>query len=129
MAADASVLELLQPLGVSLVTEWDTLVFLYNHSSCLGTPAEIAGLIGYGQAEIGAALRQLEETGLIERSRNAQGRRLYKFSEALEPVRHSCFLDLMRLARNRTGRLALLKYLKRPRLERRAPRDGGLRLA
>jgi hypothetical protein len=129
MAVDVSVPELLQPLGVSLITEWDALAFLYNHSSCLSTPAQIAGLIGHGQAEIGAALRQLEEMGLIQRSRNAQGTRLYKFSEDLDPARHSCLLQLMSLARNRTGRLTLLKHLKRPRQERRPHRDGGLRLA
>ena len=127
-SSDFSVRESLQALGVSLVTEWDTLAFLCSHSACLVTAAQISRLIGYEKAEIGAALHQLEEVGLIQRSRSSQGRRIYKYSEPPEPGRHSCLLDLMRLAQHRTGRLLLLKYLKRPQ-ERRGRRDGGLRLA
>jgi predicted transcriptional regulator len=124
-----SVLECLQALGVSLVTEWDTLAFLYSHSPSLGTAAQIARLIGYENAEIGEALHRLEALGLIHRSRVYQGTRLYRFSEPPEPGRHSCLLELMRLAQNRSGRLLLLKHLMRPRKERRRSQDGGLHLA
>ncbi len=128
-SSDVSLLQFLQSLGLSLVTELDTLAFLYSHSVCLCTAAQIAGLIGYEEAEIGSALHRLEEVGLIHRSRNAEGRRLYRFSEPSESERHSCLRDLMSLTQNRTGRLLLLKHLRRPRQERRRNRGGGLRLA
>jgi predicted transcriptional regulator len=128
-SSDFSVRESLKALGVSLVTEWDTLAFLCSHAACLVTAAQISRLIGYEKTEISAALHQLEAVGLIQRSRSSQGRRIYTYSEPREPGRHSCFLDLMRLAQHRTGRLLLLKYLKRPPQERRGRRDGGLRLA
>ena len=123
-----SVLERLQTLGVSLVAEWDTLVFLHSHSPSLCTAAQIARLIRYEKAEIGAALQRLEEAGIIQRSRTFQGTRMYKFIEPPEPGRRSSLLELMSLDRTRTGRLLLLAQLKRPRQERRS-RNDGLRLA
>ena len=123
-----SVLERLQTLGVSLMAEWDTLVFLHSHSPSLCTAAQIARLIGYEKAEIGAALQRLEESGIVQRSHTWQGTRMYKFSEPPEPVRRSSLLELMTLDRTRPGRLLLLEQLKRPRQERRS-RNDGLRLA
>ena len=127
--SDVPVLERLQALGITLLSEWDALAFLYHHSASLGTAAQIARLIGYDKAEIGAALHRLEALGLIQRSRVSQGIRLYQFSSPPEPSRHSCLLELMSLAQNRTGRLLLLKHLKRPRHEPRRRRHSGLRLA
>lgn len=124
-----SVRECLQTLGISLVTEWDTLAFLYSHSVSLGTPAQIAQLVGYEKAAIGAALLRLEELGLIQRSRASQGTRLYRFSEPSEPGCRSCLLKMMSLAQNRAGRLLLLEQLMRPPQERRRSRNSGLRLA
>jgi DNA-binding transcriptional ArsR family regulator len=126
---DVLVLERLQALGVTLLSEWDTLVFLYHHGASLGTAAQIARLIGYDKAEIGAALHRLEALGLIQRSRDSQGIRLYQFSAPPEPSCYSYLLELMGLVQNRTGRLLLLKNLKRPRQELRRSRDTGLRLA
>jgi predicted transcriptional regulator len=123
------VLERLQALGVALLSEWDALAFLYSHAASLGTAAQIARFIGYDKAEIGAALQRLETLGLIQRSRDSQGIRLYQFSQPPEPSRHSCLLELMSLGQNRTGRLLLLKHLKRPSQELRRRRDSGLSLA
>jgi len=124
-----SVLKCLQVLGVSLVAEWDTLAFLHSHSASLGTAAEIARLIGYEKADIGAALHRLEQLGLIHRSRPSQGTHIYKFSESPETGRSSCLLKMMSLAQSRTGRLLLLKHLMRRHEEPRRSQDGGLRLA
>jgi len=126
---DVLVLERLQTLGVALLSEWDSLAFLYRHAASLGAAAQIARLIGYDKAEIAAALHRLEALGLIQRSRDSQGIRLYQFSAPPEPSRHSCLLELMSLAENRTGRVLLLKHLKRTRPEPRQSRNSGLRLA
>ena len=124
-----SVRECLQTLGISLVTEWDTLAFLYSYSASLGNPTQIAQLIGYDKAAIGAALHRLEELGLIHRSRASQGTRLYQFAEPSEPGRGSYLLKMMSLAQSRTGRLLLLEPLMRPPQERCRSRNSGLRLA
>ena len=126
---DVLVLERLQALGVALRSEWDALTFLYHHPASLGTPAQIAQLIGYDKAEIVAALHKLETLGLIQRSRVSQGIRLYQSVEPPEASRRSCLLELMKSAQNRAGRLLLLKHLKCPRQEPRRRRDSGLRLA
>lgn len=125
---DVLVLERLQALGVALLSEWDALAFLYRHPASLSTAAHIARLVGYDKAEIRAALHRLEGLGLIQRSRDYHGIRLYQFSAPPEPSRHSCLLELMSLAQNRTGRLLLLKHLKRPGHEPRWGRSSGLRL-
>jgi hypothetical protein len=126
---DVLVRESLQALGVALLSEWDTLAFLYHHAASLGTAAQIARLIGYDKAEIGVALSRLEALGLMQRSRVSEGIRIYQFSAPPEPSRRSCFLELMSLTQNRTGRLLLLKHLKCPRLEARRRRNSRLRLA
>ena len=126
---DILVVERLQALGVTLLSEWDTLVFLYHHGASLGTAAQIARLIGYDKAEIGAALHRLETLGLIQRSRISQGIRIYQFAEPPEASRRSCLLELMSLAQNRVGRLLFLKCLKSPGQDPRGRPNIGLRLA
>ena len=111
---DVPVQERLQALGVALLSEWDTLVFLYRHPASLGTAAQIARLIGHDQAAVGTALNSLEALGMMRRARVYQGRRLYQFSEPPEPGSRSCLLELMGLAQNREGRMLLIKNLKGP---------------
>ena len=118
----------LRVLGVSLVSEWDTLGFLYRHATSLTTAAQIARLVGHEPAEVGAALYRLEELGLLKRSRASHGTRIYVFSEAPEPGRHSCFLELLTLAQSRAGRMLLLQHLERTHQEPRRRQGGGLRL-
>lgn len=113
-SADVLIPEYLDALGVALLSEWDTLVFLYRHPASLGTAAQIARLIGHDRAAIVTALQSLEARGLMRRSRVYQGRHLYQFSAPQEPGRDSSLLALMSQAENRTGRLLLLKYLKKP---------------
>jgi DNA-binding transcriptional ArsR family regulator len=126
---DYIVLERLQSLGVALLTEWDTLVFLYRHPASLSSLAEIARLVGYDKAHVGAALHKLEELGLVQRSRVSMGIRFYRFSAPADPSRQSCLSELISLAHNRPGRLLLLKHLKRPLQEPQRRRASGLRLA
>ncbi len=126
---DVLVVERLQTLGVALLSEWDALAFLYHHAASLGTAAEIARLLGYDKAEIGAALHSLEELGLIRRSRASQGIRVYQFSEPPEPSRRSCLLELMKLAHDRAGRMVLLQHLRPPLHQPQQKRRSGLHLA
>lgn len=127
---DAMLLEHLHAIGLELTSEWDTLVFLYHHSTSLGAAAQIARFIGYDKTETGAALRKLEALGLIERSRVSQGIRIFRFSAPSEPGRHSHLLALMAMGQDRAGRLRLLKHLQIPRQgSRRSPDSSGLSLA
>jgi DNA-binding MarR family transcriptional regulator len=119
----------LKALGVTYLSEWDVLTFLYRHAASLCTATQIATLVGYDKAEIGAALNRLETLGLIQRSRISQGIRIYQFLEPAELARRSSLTELMNLAQNRTGRLLLQKNLKSSRHEPRRTRDSGLRLA
>jgi len=119
--------ERLEILGISLLSEWDTLVFLYRHGTSLTSAAQIAYLLGHGKAAITAALDRLESLGFIARSRGYQGVRLYRFSVPTDPSRCSCFIDLMILAEKRPGRLLLLKHLQRDKPP--LSRTGSLRLA
>ena len=126
---DVPVPERLQVLGVTLVTEWDTLAFLFQHKTSISTAAQIARLVGYDKAEIGAALQTLDGLRLIRRSRTSQGARIYEFCQPQEPGRHTCLVELMNLAQHRAGRLLLLKHLQRRRPGVRRGGDRGLRLA
>lgn len=104
--------ERLKILGISLVSEWDVLTFVYRHGTSLGNAAQIARFIGYDSAATAAALHTLDARGLIERSRVSQGIRMYQLSASLEDSRHSCLLKLVNLAQDRAGRLLVIKNLK-----------------
>lgn len=104
--------ERLRILGISLVSEWDVLTFLHRHGTSLGNAAHIAKFVGYDSAPTAAALRTLDVLGLIERSRVSQGIRMYRISASLEDSRRSCLLKLVNLAKNRSGRLLVVKNLK-----------------
>ena len=126
---DALIPHRLKALGVTHLSEWDVLTFLYRHSASLCTATQIAALVGYDKAEIGGALNKLEALDLIKRSRISQGIRIYQFFEPTETARLHSLTELMKLAQNREGRLLLLKHLKSPRHESRRNRNSGLRLA
>jgi DNA-binding MarR family transcriptional regulator len=63
-------------MGISLLSEWDVLAFVYRHGASLTTADQIARLIGYESAVVSDALDRLEREKLIERSRPSQGVRL-----------------------------------------------------
>jgi hypothetical protein len=126
-SADLPVRERLKILGVSTLSEWDVLTFLQRHGTSLTSAAEIALLLGANKAGVSAAIDRLASVGLIQRSRGSQGVRLYRISVPTDPSCHSCFIELMRLAENRDGRLLLLKHL--PRESRPSRRTHGLRIA
>jgi hypothetical protein len=125
---DFLVQENLKSLGISLLSEWDVLVFLYRRGTSLTSAAQIAHLLGYNRTAVTAALDRLGSLELIHRSRGSQGVRLYRYSAPPDPSRDSCIKNLMGLAVKRSGRLLLLKYLQRGRPEP-VFRAHGLRLA
>ena len=103
----------LESLGISLLSDWDVLVFLYRHHASLASAEQIARLLGYPSKAVGDALDTLESLRLVQRSRASQGVRLYQFvfSEVHLPPK-SCFRQLISLTENRTGRLLLAKKLR-----------------
>ena len=108
------VAEYLNSLGISLLVEWDVLIFLYRHQFSLASAEQIARLLGYPSSAVGDSLDTLESLHLVQRSRSSQGVRFYRFvfSEAhIAP--ESCFRQLISLAEDRTGRLLLVKNLRR----------------
>jgi KaiC/GvpD/RAD55 family RecA-like ATPase len=109
--------ERLETLGVSLLSEWDALVFLYRHGASLASVAHIARLLGHAEAALGITLDRLESLGLVRHSFGAEGLRLYRFSLPTDPVRLSCFVELIGLGEKRSGRLQLLSHLKHGRSE------------
>jgi hypothetical protein len=110
---DFLVQECLESLGISLLGDWDVLVFLYRHQVSVASTEQIARLLGYPANVVGDALDTLESLRLVQRSRDSQGVRLYQFvfSEVHLPP-ESCLRQLLTLAENRTGRLLLAKKLR-----------------
>lgn len=111
-ASDVLVQECLASLGISLLADWDVLIFLYRHQFSLASAEQIARLLGYPSKVVGDALERLESQNLVQRSRSSRGVRSYQsaFSKAqLAP--ESCRRRLMSLSENRTGRLLIVKHL------------------
>ena len=118
----------LEMLGISLLVEWDLLVFLHRHGSSLTSAGQLAGLLGYGKAGVSSALERLESIGLAQRSRGSRGIYIYRF-EPPEDSRYGCFLRLRSLTEKRSGRLMLVKILQRRTRREQAERRDGLHLS
>jgi hypothetical protein len=111
---DALVQECLKNLGLSLLGDWDVLVFLYRHQASLASAEQIARLLGHSSKAVGAALERLESQKLIQRSRSSQGVRFYQFVFQKPNQAPECFFrQLMSFADSRSGRLLIVKHLRR----------------
>ena len=100
----------LESMGISLLSEWDMLAFIYRHGSSLGSIDQIARLIGYEAEVVGEALDRLETNKLIERSGPHQGVRLHRLST--DVAHRDCLQQLVNLTGTRGERLLLTKLLK-----------------
>jgi len=125
--ADA-VVKHLSTLGITHLAEWDVLAFIYRHGTSLAGAERIASLLGYSKASVGSALDSLAAKGLVQRSRNSRGVRLYQFIGAAPDAPPQLALDeLMKVAEERPGRLLLIKHLKQAAAGKN--QRGGLHLA
>ena len=125
--ADA-VVKHLGTLGITHLAEWDVLAFVYRHGTSLAGAERIASLLGYSKAAVGSALDSLTAKGLVQRSRNSSGVRLYQFIGAAPGAPPQLALDeLMKVAEERPGRLLLIKHLKQAAAGNN--QRGGLHLA
>ncbi len=109
---DFVVQECLESLGISSLGDWDVLIFLYHHHAILASVEQIARLVGYPSNVAGNTLDTLESLGLVQRSRDSQGLRLYQLSTFMHDPPQSCFWKLMSLVANREGRLQIVKTLR-----------------
>ena len=113
----------LADLDLSLLADWDVLVFLYSHRASLASAEQIARLVGYTAAVVGDALDRLESRGFVKRSRASQGVRLYRFLDSASPS-HDGFRQLLNLATNRSGRLLLVRKLRERAGQQASGRQG-----
>lgn len=112
--AESNIQECLEMFGLSLLCDWDVLIFLYRHQFSLASAEQIGRLLGYPSNTVADALSKLESHGLVERSRSSQGVRFYQIivsEQNLAP--QSCFRQLMSLAGTRRGRLLVVKHLRK----------------
>jgi DNA-binding MarR family transcriptional regulator len=104
----------LEGVGISLLSEWDVLIFVYRHGASLISADQIARLIGYPNGIVNDVLDRLEREKLIERSRLSHGVRFYRILASMDSRRWLCFQQLIDLTEYRAGRLQLAKRLKGP---------------
>lgn len=107
--SDAEIDGWLHTLGITSLSQWDVLVFLYRHQASLVGADVIARLLGYASGPVVAALDVLESLGLVERSRVSQIVRLYRFTVPSDPRRGDAWAGLLALASHRAGRVRLAK--------------------
>jgi DNA-binding MarR family transcriptional regulator len=107
----------LDSMGISLLSEWDVLAFVYRHGASLASSDQIARLIGYESTVVRAALDRLESENLIERSRLSKGVRFYRILASTDAGRQRRLQQIVSLSETRVGRLLLAKRLKPRRVE------------
>lgn len=109
---ELSVQSCLGSVGISLLSEWDVLAFVYRHGVSLTSIPHIASLVGYEITVVAGALDRLEREKLIERSRLSQGVCFYRILASTDARRQQCLQQLIRLSEGRAGRLLLAKRQK-----------------
>jgi DNA-binding MarR family transcriptional regulator len=120
----------LETLRIDRLVQWDVLAFIYRHGTSLASAEQIGRLAGYPKAAVGAALDLLTSTGLVKRSRNSRGARLYRFAAAVPgDSRQRALGELIPMAEQREGRLLMIGYLRQTAAGRERRDRGGLHLA
>jgi hypothetical protein len=109
---DPEVAGWLHTLGITLLCQWDVLVFLSRHQTTLLGAASLVRLLGYATEPMIAALDHLEALGLVERSRVSQGARFYQCTVPSLDPRREAFAQLQALAGDRTGRVRIAHQLR-----------------
>ncbi|HVB57938.1 MAG TPA: hypothetical protein VNE63_16135 [Candidatus Acidoferrales bacterium] len=102
----------LESMGISLLMDWDMLVFLHHHGATLSSAGQMARLLRCESIRIGDTLDRLESRRLIESSRPSRGARFYKVIVSSDGSRQGCFQQLLNLTGSRAGRLMIVKILK-----------------
>ena len=101
-------------MGISLLSEWDVLIFVCRHGASLTSADQIARLIGYQSGIVSDVLDRLEREELIERSRPSRGVRFYRILASMDSRHWLCLRQLIALSESRAGRLQLTERLKVP---------------
>ena len=120
----------LDNLRITNLPEWDVLAFIYVHGTNLASAEQIARLLGHRRAAVSDALDSLTSTGLVQRSRDLKGVRLYQLAPAVEgDSRWHSQEELIRITGDRNGRLALIGHLRQAGGREAWHEHGGLHLA
>ena len=101
----------LKTLGIDDICQWDVLVFLHRQRNALLSPDDLDSLMGYEEGAVARALEHLESVGLVERSRESYGVRLYHLNP-LSGSHRRAFEGLVASSDSRAGRLALVNKLR-----------------
>lgn len=102
----------LSTLGLVYLAEWDVLAFIYRHGASLASAEKIASLLGYTKSIVGSTLEALTAKGLVQRSRNSHGVRIYRSVIFAPHNPLQIALDsLIGVAEDRRGRLLITGHL------------------
>jgi hypothetical protein len=94
-------------------SDLDLLIFFARHPHSLLSSEHLAALLGYDIKLIAASLDLLVAAGLVTRTQSARhAARLFVLSDG--GTHREWFPDLLTIASNREGRLALLELLRAP---------------
>jgi DNA-binding MarR family transcriptional regulator len=117
-------------LKIYHIAEWDVLAFLSQHGPTLASAEQIARLLGHSSITVGSALDLLAASGLVQRSRSSNGVRLYRFASSIasDSLRFS-LRELMKVAKDRKGRLLFIRHLQQIAAEKDLRERCGLHLA
>ena len=113
---------------ISLLEEWDLLVFLHRHRKSLLPAEQISMLLGHSETAVKKALRKFETAGLVRRSRSFQGIRFHQLAASVDAARQDCFEMLINLLNDPRARGLLAGRLTRASGARGGLRHAGLYL-
>lgn len=116
-------------LGIVRIAEWDVLSFIYRHGTSLASADRIASLLGYGNAVVGSTLAMLISGGLVERSRNDCGVRVYRLADrSTDDSLRTSLEALIKVASDRQTRLMFIAHFRQRQNGKGRRERGGLHL-
>ncbi len=119
----------LETAGISQLSEWDVLLFLFRHGTSIVSASQISHLLGYSKSEVGKTLDSLVVRGRIFRSRSYQGVRAYEMAKPVDALVQESCQQLMALSMSREGRLLIVGCLRKRAPRMNAHERAGLHLA
>lgn len=111
---------------ISLLEEWDLLVFLYRHRNSLLTVEQMSLLVGYSKRAFAKALIKFETAGLVRRSHSSQGIQFTQLVTEVDVARRDSFELLVSLFENSLVRARVAGKLARVPTTHKGLRHAGL---
>jgi hypothetical protein len=99
-------------IGISLLSDWDLLTFVYRHGPSLTTTDHISKLVGYEKNSRRCSARSAGTRNAYRTCGGPRRARLYRMSTSKDAQHRGYLQQVIALSESRDGRLLVVRLLK-----------------